>query len=186
MKKDLVFFGIQWSWKWTQAKKLLELYSDDYSYFSSWEVFRALTKSENVIWDYIKDILEKWILISNDITISIFNTYLQIIKESNKLMLLDGYPRNKIQIDNLFKYSVKNNRELFWVYFELWEKEAIQRMIDRWRKDDNEEWIKTRIKLYREETEPTIEYFDKKWTLIKINANQSIEDVFSDLIKVIK
>jgi len=185
MKRDLVFFGMQGSWKWTQAKKLIELYPEEYAYFSSWEVFRALTQTENAIWDYVKDTIEKWHLVNDDVTINIFHTYFITLKDTKKSMLLDGYPRNKKQVDDLFEHAQGNDRKLFGIYFELWEEEAIKRMFDRWRKDDNKEAIKKRLKAYKEKTEPVIKYFDQKGLLIKINANQPIEEVFSDLSKII-
>lgn len=54
------------------------------------------------------------------------------------------------------------------------------------RKDDNPEIIKRRLKIFMKETQPVINYFKKKGLLIEINGEQSIENVFKDILKVLK
>lgn len=49
------------------------------------------------------------------------------------------------------------------------------------RKMDNPEVIKTRIKVYREQTLPAINYFKKQGIVIEINGEQPIKKVFQDI-----
>lgn len=53
------------------------------------------------------------------------------------------------------------------------------------RKDDTEETAKARFTTYFEQTAPLIEYYDKKGSLIKINADGEVNEVWDRLIKVI-
>jgi len=54
------------------------------------------------------------------------------------------------------------------------------------RKDDNPEVIKTRLKRYQEETSPVFETFRKQGIRVKeINGEQSVVDVFSDILKAL-
>jgi len=181
MKKDLVFFGIQWCGKGTQAKKLLEVDWDQYSYFSSGDVFRALTGTDNAIWNYIKQKLEEWTLIPDDVTINLFRTYFSMVLDSGKFMLLDGYPRTKAQIDDLFEEAKKYDRKFLGVYFDLPEKVAIERMLLRWRNDDNLEAIKYRIQQYYDKTKPIVDYFASKGELVKIDSDRVIEEIAEDV-----
>lgn len=54
------------------------------------------------------------------------------------------------------------------------------------RKDDNPEIIKVRLKEYKERTFPLIEYFKGQGLQVeKINGEQSVEDVFKDILKAL-
>jgi len=55
------------------------------------------------------------------------------------------------------------------------------------RKDDSSGAIKIRIKEYQERTLPLIDYFEKEGLSIKkINGEQSVEDVFNDILETLK
>jgi len=54
------------------------------------------------------------------------------------------------------------------------------------RADDTIEGVKERMRWYKTEVKPTINYYKKKGKLIKINGEQSIEKVFKDILKVLK
>lgn len=52
---------------------------------------------------------------------------------------------------------------------------------------DDPETIKVRLKVYQEQTFPLVGYFKKKkYQIKKINGEQSVADVFKDILKVIK
>lgn len=53
------------------------------------------------------------------------------------------------------------------------------------RVDDNAEAINSRLDYYEERVVPAIEYFEKQGRLIKINGEQSIEDVFKETMDII-
>lgn len=50
------------------------------------------------------------------------------------------------------------------------------------RVDDDEEGIKKRLLVFKEETAPVVEYFKEKGKLIEIDGEQSIEKVFEEII----
>ena len=54
------------------------------------------------------------------------------------------------------------------------------------RPDDKMEVIEKRLEEYKKETIPSINYYKKRGRLIKINGEQSIENVFKDILKAIK
>ncbi len=54
------------------------------------------------------------------------------------------------------------------------------------RMDDNIKSIKERLEEYKKETIPAINYYKKQKRLIEINGQQSIEEVFDDILKAIK
>ena len=54
------------------------------------------------------------------------------------------------------------------------------------RADDDEKGVKKRLEWFQTEVKPAINYYEKRGGLIKINGEQSIEDVFKDILKVLK
>lgn len=54
------------------------------------------------------------------------------------------------------------------------------------RPDDNPSAINGRMNYYEKSVVPVVKYYEKKKILIKINGEQSIEDVFKDILKAIK
>jgi len=52
--------------------------------------------------------------------------------------------------------------------------------------DDNIQSIKERLSEYKKETIPAINYYKKQKRLIEINGEQSIEDVFEEILKKMK
>ncbi len=54
------------------------------------------------------------------------------------------------------------------------------------RRDDKLASIKMRLKEYKEETTSAVNHYKKQGRLIKINGEQSIENVFKDILKAIK
>ncbi|MGI9237922.1 MAG: adenylate kinase [Woeseiaceae bacterium] len=53
------------------------------------------------------------------------------------------------------------------------------------REDDNEETIGNRLAVYRKNTEPLIEYYNKRNKLTTINAEGTIEEVYDRLVNVL-
>lgn len=54
------------------------------------------------------------------------------------------------------------------------------------RSDDKPDVVKQRLSIYREQTEPLIEYYNQKGLLVTVNGEGSPEMVFQQLLKVLK
>ncbi len=50
------------------------------------------------------------------------------------------------------------------------------------RDDDTEETVKKRLDVYRNQTEPLIEYYKAKGVLLNVNGAQDIDDVFTEIV----
>ena len=196
---NYVFIGIQGSWKWTQARLLEKKY--DFQLFESWGALRNIASEDSELWRTVKKTIEAWNHVSPKIIEDIMRDILKN-KASAKNIIFDGFVRNiwnKLSADKvLWDYKV--------VLFNLSEKQAKKRLLWRmynpktwetfpaWtlldpktkdklvkRADDEEKAILKRIKLYVDLAIPLIEEYKKQWNLIEVNAEQSIEDVFSEL-----
>lgn len=54
------------------------------------------------------------------------------------------------------------------------------------RSDDNQETIRERLKVYREQTEPLLEYFSKSGKLKRIPGESEVTNIFRSIISAIK
>lgn len=179
---DIILFWVQGSWKWTQASLLMDAMPETFSYFSSGDMFRALTSKSNAIWDYLKGRMEAGELISDQVTMTLFRAYMYTAVDENKAMLLDGFPRTLPQFELLLSLFQEFGRSFVGVVFDVSEDEVIERMLARWRADDNRDAIKYRIDQYNEKTLPMLDMFNTHASLITIDANRSIEDIHADLL----
>lgn len=90
--------------------------------------------------------------------------------------ILDGFPRTVEQADLLADMLADFGVELDGVVnFEVSEDVVVERMMARGRSDDNEETIRTRLKVYREETAPLIEYYGD--AIISVEAEGTVEEI---------
>ena len=111
---------------------------------------------------------------------------LEIVKKNldteNEGWILDGYPRNLSQVKSLNEILKNINQQLEIVfYLDVPDEVLIKRLLLRGRKDDNEGTIKTRLKIYKETTEPLIEYYKKLSLLEYINANSDLKTISADI-----
>ena len=96
--------------------------------------------------------------------------------------MFDGFPRNLDQAQALDTLLNKGNQTLSTV-IQLYvdEKEAVKRIqkrkLEEKRQDDNEDVLKSRLKVYLNETKPLLDFYQKENKLNKINGMQTINDV---------
>ena len=167
--KDIFLSGIQWSWKGTQADLLMEKFSNKFKYFETWEILRTLSSTDNAIGNYIRKAVESGELIKDEVTVAIFNVFLQTV-EKRDVLLMD------------------------WVLRKLWQTQAICKEMQKaggWelirREDDsNIEAIKTRIEAFHNETEPGLKWVEENGWLVHIDANRGVEEIFEDVLKYVK
>jgi len=183
--KDIFLLGIQWCGKWTQAELLLKKLTN-HKYYEMWETLRAFHSNDNLIGNYIKDRMNRGIMIDDFITFCLIDAALGIVEVNKQNILVDGFPRLKDQADYIMDKMNKMNRNYVVIHFVLSKEKALERMVSRAqkeaRKDDNPEAMKTRIEVFQKETLPILENFKKLWKLIEINADDTIENIFQETL----
>ena len=178
MKKHLLFLGPPGAGKGTQAALLSK--ANSYLHLSTGELLRKEIDLETDLGIQVKDVMNNGELVSDQLVLEIVKKNLE---KDNKGWILDGYPRNLSQVNSLNDFLKKINQSLEIVfYLDIPDEVLIERLLLRGRKDDNKETIKTRLKIYKETTEPLIEYYKKLSLLEYINANGDLKTI-SDEIK---
>ncbi len=104
--------------------------------------------------------------------------------------ILDGFPRNVSQasfLDALLEEMAQVYDRV--VNLEVPDQVLVARMLSRGlkegRKDDNEETIRRRLEVYRQQTAPLIDFYSERQQLVSVNGNLSMELVTAQLKQVI-
>jgi adenylate kinase len=105
--------------------------------------------------------------------------------------VLDGFPRNTSQADALNDLLAEMGGRIDVVpYIHVNQEVLVARLLQRaeieGRADDNEETIRTRMKVYQEQTAPLLDYYRERNLLVELNGEQSIDEVQQSLLLVIQ
>ena len=177
MKKHLLFLGPPGAGKGTQAALLSE--ANSYLHLSTGELLRKEIELHTDLGIQVKDIMNKGELVSDKLVLEVVKKNLD---KDNKGWILDGYPRNLSQVNSLNSVLLKINQPLEIVfYLDIPDEVLVERLILRGRKDDNKETIKTRLKIYKDTTEPLIEYYANLSLLVNINADRDLKTISTDI-----
>ena len=177
MKKYLLFLGPPGAGKGTQAALLSE--SNSYLHLSTGELLRKEIELDTNLGKHVRDIMNRGELVSDQLVLEIVKKNLD---RDNNGWILDGYPRNLSQVNSLNAVLMNLNQPLEIVfYLDIPDEVLIKRLLLRGRKDDNQETIKTRLKIYKETTEPLIEYYKSLSLLEYINADEDLKTISTDI-----
>ena len=127
--------------------------------------------------------MQEGALISSETVMKVLKSY--IINSENKKILLDGYPRNKENMEIWEKEMNGQVNEAGALYFDVSNEEMKKRILGRneGRADDNEETITKRLATFERETKPIVEEFEKRKILIRIDGMRNIDEISEDVSK---
>ncbi len=206
----IIFLGPQASGKGTQASALAQKLQ--IPHISSGDIFRSFAKQPDTLGKKIKKLLQEGKFIPDEITNQVIQKRLAQA-DAQKGFILDGYPRRLAQakflasltsIDLVFYLKISDQEVI---------KRVSQRRICSQcgavynldshppkkkgvcdlcggklikRADDQPAALRERLKIYHQETEPLVAYYQEQGILKEINGAQPIKKVFQDILKALK
>lgn len=201
-----IFLGAPGSGKGTQSQNLKK--SHCYCHVSTGDLFREAVEKNTKSGNRIKQIMNEGKLVDDETVLELVDKKLQS-PQCRKGFILDGFPRNMKQAEELNKMLAKHQTPLNGVfYFNAPDDVLTQRLTGRLihkpsgriyhkifnppkkafaddvtgepliqRTDDNEEIVKKRLVIYKNETAPLIEYYKSKNILVDLDATKSPTDI---------
>ena len=204
---NVILLGAPGAGKGTQAKRLAEKY--DIPHVSTGDIFRANIKNQTAIGVVAKSYIDKGQLVPDEVTVEIVKQRLNE-PDCQKGYLLDGFPRNVYQAEELDKIS--NVEKVIDIEVDL--NKLLKRITGRrvcacgesyhvdflegkteclrcggklyQRADDNEATVNERLSVYQKQTAPLIDYYKKAGKLVVIDGDKAIDEVFEEIVNKLK
>lgn len=180
---NLILFGPPGAGKGTQAEKLSSEFK--IPHLSTGNIFRENIKNETPLGKKVKSILDSGKLVPDETVVDLVADELNK-DDYNNGVILDGFPRTVAQAEALDKYLAEKGSKIdSFVTLDVPEEELINRILSRGqgRSDDTPEKIKTRLQVYRDETEPVLNHYKKKGAVKEINGVGSIDEIFNRIVE---
>ena len=203
----IILLGAPGSGKGTQASLIVEKYN--LPHISTGEIFREHIENQTPLGVKVKEVMDSGNLCPDDLTIEVVKDRLSK-EDCNGGYMLDGFPRNLTQAKALDEFLAPD----LVINIDVDIKKIEHRIVGRRscpkckgsfhidfignteicpdcgaklviRKDDNAETVRERLNVYQNQTSPLIEYYSEQNKLYSINGNQDIDDVFSEIVKVL-
>ena len=205
---NIILLGAPGAGKGTQATKISEKYR--LPHISTGDIFRDNIKRQTPVGLLAKSYPDNGKLVPDEVTCEIVKGRLEADDCKNGY-LLDGFPRNLFQAETLESFSkadavlnidvdlsllmarlcgrrvCKDCGESYHVDF-LGGKTVCERCGGELyqRKDDNEETVGNRLKVYSEQTAPLIAYYSERNVLLNIDGVGAIDEVFARIVAALK
>lgn len=203
----ILLLGAPGAGKGTQAKILTEKYN--LAHLSTGDLFRYHIKNETEIGKVAKGYMDAGKLVPDEVTCAIVKESLPLYQDK-KGIILDGFPRNLAQAENLEGFCKLDCV----LNIEVAESLLLDRICGRrvckecgashhinhlqgkttcqycngtlyQRPDDSVETAKERFSVYNAQTKPLIEFYKAKGILYTIDGNKEQNDVLAAIEKVI-
>ncbi len=177
----VIILGAPGAGKGTQSAEIIKQF--DLQHLSTGDMLRAEIAAGTELGIAAKTVMDKGELVSDDIILGMVESQ---IKNSDKGMLFDGFPRTTVQAEGLDKLLRSLEQEINHVILlDIDNEEIIERMLARGREDDNEETIRNRLEVFNNQTAPLIEYYRSQDKLSTVLGSGSVEDIFARVAKVL-
>ncbi|PPS45220.1 adenylate kinase [Chroococcidiopsis sp. TS-821] len=180
----LIFLGAPGAGKGTQAQTLA--HHRNIPHVSTGDILRQAMQKQTPLGVRAQDYVSRGELVPDQLVNDLVEERLDE-PDAQDGWILDGFPRKVSQaffLDELLQQK-QIHQDVRVINLEVPDDVLIARLLGRGRADDNEEVIRRRLEVYREQTAPLIDFYRDRQQLVSVNGNQSLEEVTAELLNVI-
>ncbi len=184
----IILIGPPGAGKGTQAKMLEQ--SLGLPQVSTGDLFRYNLKNDTELGRLARTFMDKGELVPDEVTVAMVKARLSQADAADGA-ILDGFPRTQAQADALDQLLGELGGRITVVPNIVVDREVlIERLLKRsqieGRVDDSADIIRSRMRVYEEQTKPLLDYYERRGLLVNVDGQQSIEAVQRDLRRVIE
>lgn len=185
---NIVLFGPPGAGKGTQSERLIEKYG--LIHLSTGDIFRSNIKGETELGVLAKSYMDQGHLVPDEVTIDMVKSEVSKNLEA-KGFIFDGFPRTNAQALALDQFLASLNMSInLMLALEVEEEELRVRLKSRaeisGRPDDaNPVVIQNRINVYKNETAPVKDFYERQGKYTPVNGIGSIDDISDRLYAAI-
>jgi adenylate kinase len=185
---NILLLGAQGAGKGTQGKLLSSEYG--VPHIATGDMLRGAIAEGTELGRRAEPLLNSGQLVPDEIMIGLIRERLGG-EDTRNGFVLDGFPRTTVQAEALDATLEEIERPLSVVFeFQLPEEVCVERLqrraAEEGRVDDTPEAIRTRLKLYHEQTEPLAEYYRVRGNLVGVLADRPVEEVFAEIQRALE
>lgn len=153
------------------------------------DIFRANVAGGTELGKRVQAIIEAGDLVPDALTSELVRDRLQQ-PDASAGFLLDGYPRNRGQVDDLDAFLDSRGESLDAVIeLEVPRDESIarihQRAVEQGRTDDTEEVIANRLAIYERETAPILDVYRSRGLVVRIDGVGALAEVTARIFEAL-
>ena len=179
--KFIILIGPPGAGKGTQAKLLEE--SMGLPQVSTGDLFRYNLKNATELGKLAQTYMDKGELVPDSVTVAMVKDRLARPDAANGA-ILDGFPRTTVQADALDALLADMGGHIAVVpHIVVDREELVQRLLKRaqieGRVDDSEDTIRTRMRVYEEQTKPLLDYYAQHGLVVEVDGQQSVAAVMA-------
>lgn len=177
----VIMLGPPGAGKGTQAEKLSDALR--VPHISTGQLFRDNINNGTELGREAKRYVEAGELAPSDLTDALVRDRISQPDAADGF-ILDGYPRSVEQAEPLSRMLAARNTKIDAVLeLQVCEEELLKRLKGRGRRDDTEDVIRNRIRVYRDETAPLRNYYRNQ--LRNVDGVGSVDQVFARVLRAL-
>lgn len=178
----LIFLGPPGAGKGTQAQTLA--HSRNIPHISTGEILRGAMQLQSPLGIKAQSYVDRGELVPDQLIQDMVEDRLS--QPDTKVgWILDGFPRTVSQAEFLDELLQSLQNSVCVINLEIPDEVLVERLLARGRQDDTPEVIRRRLEVYREQTEPLINFYRDRHQLLSVNGNQLLSEVTGELEKVL-